>query len=141
MNIKKLKETGKDKQLIVIAGIGAHAQQTILPDLDQPLRCRMQADHQRLLQILQLMRDRNARHQRNVGGANPAVGKIDRGWCLRRAGDSDQDDVGLFQAFDMLAVIMDHRVVQRVDALEIFGVQRVLRADPAGRRSTEIGLK
>jgi hypothetical protein len=41
----------------------------------------------------------------------------------------------------MLTVVMDHRVVQRVDALEIFRVQRVLRTDPASRCRAKIGLK
>ena len=36
---------------------------------------------------------------------------------------------------------MHHRIVQRVDALEIFSIQGVLRSDPPGGGRTEIGLK
>ena len=32
----------------------------------------------------------------------------------------------------MLAVIMQHGVVERIDALEILGIERVLGADPVG---------
>ena len=87
------------------------------------------------------MRKRNARHQRHIGGADAAVGKIDRGRRLRGTGYPDQHHVRLLQPFDMLAVIMHHRIVQRVDALEIFRVQDVLRADPPGSRGSEIGLE
>ncbi len=48
---------------------------------------------------------------------------------------------GLLQAFDMLPVIMHHRVIQGIDALEVFSIQGVLRADTTGGRSAEIGLK
>ena len=40
-----------------------------------------------------------------------------------------------------LPVVMLHGEVQRVDAAEIFGVEHVLRADPAPRRRAEIGLE
>jgi len=46
--------------------------------------------------------------------------------CARHA---NQNHVGLFQSFDMLAVIVHHRIVQRVDTLEVFGNQGVLRTD------------
>src|SRR5689334_13873925 len=39
--------------ILFVARTGADAEQTILPDLDQPLRRRMQADHQRLGQMLE----------------------------------------------------------------------------------------
>ena len=109
----------------------AHAQQPVLPDLNETLGRGVKTDHQRLLQRLQLMRNRNARHQRNVRGADAAVGKIDRGRRFRGARHADQNHLGLFQSFDMLAVIMHHRVIQRVDPLEIFRIQHVLRADAA----------
>ena len=41
----------------------------------------------------------------------------------------------------MLAVIMDHRIVQRIDAFEILGIQHVLRADAPGSRGAEIGFE
>ena len=41
----------------------------------------------------------------------------------------------------MLPIIVQHGVVERVDALEIFGVERVLRADPLAGLRAEIGLQ
>ena len=101
----------------------------------------MQADDQRLFQMFELMRQRNARHQRHIGGANAAVGQIDRGRRLRGTGHADQHHVGIFEAFDVLPVIMDHRVVQRVDTLEVFSIEDVLRAYPPGRGGAEISLE
>src|SRR5262245_16465019 len=75
--------------ILIIGGIGAHAQQPVLPDLDQPLRRRMKADDQRLFQCLQLVRQWNARDQRHIRGPDAAVGEIDRGRCLRCAGHTD----------------------------------------------------
>jgi len=46
---------------------------------------------------------------------------------------------GVFEPFDVLAVIMDHRVIQRVDTLDIFRIQGVLRADPSRGGGAEIG--
>jgi hypothetical protein len=112
-----------------------------LPDLDQPFRGCVETDDQRLFQVFQLVRQRNARHQRHVRGADAAVGEIDRGRRLRGAGHTDQHHVGILEAFDMLAVIMDHRIVQRIDAFEILGIQHVLRADAPGSRSAEIGFE
>ena len=127
--------------IVVIAGAGAHAQKPILPDLDQPLRGCVQADHQRLLQRLELMRNRDARHQRHVRGANASVGEIDRGGRLGRTRYADQNHLGFFQPFNMLTIVMHHRVIQGVDALEIFRIQYVLGADAAGGGGTQIGLE
>jgi hypothetical protein len=59
--------------------------------------------------------------------------EIDRGRRFGGAGNPNQHHIGLFQPFNVLAVIMHHRVVQGVDALEIFRIQHMLRADPPGR--------
>ena len=67
-----------------------------------------------------------------------AVGEIDRGRRFRGADTPTRTDIGIFEAFDMLAVVMDHRVVQRVDALEIFRIEDVLGADAACRGRSEI---
>ena len=55
---------------------GADAQQAVLPNLNQALRRGMQTYHERLFDRLQLMRNRDARHQRNVRSAYAAVGEI-----------------------------------------------------------------
>ncbi len=41
----------------------------------------------------------------------------------------------------MLPVIVQHRVIERVDALEIFGIERVLGADAMAGLGAEIGLQ
>jgi len=49
---------------------------------------------------------------------------------------TDEDDVSLFKAVDVLAVVMHHRIVQRIDTLEIFGIQDVLGTNaPRGCRA------
>ena len=45
------------------------------------------------------------------------------------------------RSFEMLAVVMQHGVVERIDALEIVGVERVLRADAVRGLGAEIGLQ
>ena len=41
----------------------------------------------------------------------------------------------------MLAVVMQHGVVERIDALEIFGIEHVLGADAMRGLGAEIGLE
>ena len=84
---------------------------------------------------------RHAEHDRDVGGLDAAIGEIDAGRRLRRPGNADQHDVGLVDLLRQLAVVMLHGEVQRVDAAEIFGVEHMLRADPAAGRRAEIGLE
>ena len=50
-------------------------------------------------------------------------------------------DGPLDRAIAMLTIVMDHRVIQGIDALEIFRIQNVLRADAPGSRCAEIGLE
>ena len=52
-----------------------------------------------------------------------------------------QHDIGVFEILGHLAVIVHHRVIQGVDALEIFGVQHVLRAGARGRALSKIGFE
>ncbi len=41
----------------------------------------------------------------------------------------------------MLAVVVQHRVVERIDALEILGIERVLRADAVRGLGSQIRLQ
>jgi len=41
----------------------------------------------------------------------------------------------------MLAVVMQHGVIERIDATKIFGIERVLRADFMRRLSAQIRLE
>ena len=90
---------------------------------------------------LEHRRQRHAGHQRNVGGLDAAVGEIDRRRRLRGAADAEQHHVGLLEVVRQLPVIVQQREVHRVDALEIFRVEHVLRAGPRRRRGAEIGLQ
>ena len=88
-----------------------------------------------------MRRQRHAGHQRNIGGLDAAISQIDRGRRFRRARHAEKNDVSLFEIFSLLTVIMHHRVVERIDAAEIFGIERVLRADFVGRFRAEISLE
>ena len=101
----------------------------------------VEPDHQRRGQALELRRHRHVGNQRDVRGLHAAIGEIDRGRRLRGARNARQYDVGVLQIVGVLTVVMQHGVVQRVDALEVFGVERVLRADALGRFGAEIGLE
>ena len=82
-----------------------------------------------------------AGHQRDVGGLVAAIGEIDAGRRLRRPADADEDDVGLVEILRMLAVIMHHGEVERVDSPEIVGIEDVLAANTGPRLGIEIGGK
>jgi hypothetical protein len=71
----------------------------------------------------------HTRNQRDIGRFDTTVGEIDRGWRLGRARNSDEDHVSIFEVVDMLPVVVQHGVVERIDAAEVFSVKRMLRAD------------
>ena len=121
--------------------VGLHGEHAMLADLHDAVGARDQPDDQRLSRRQQLGGQRRALHQRKVRGLDPAIGEIDRGRRLRRAAHADQHHIRLVDRLDMLAVVMRERKVQRLDAAEIFGVEDVLRADPAFRARAEIGLE
>ena len=116
-------------------------EQPVLADLHDALGAGIKPDHQRPRQLFHLRRQRHARHQRHIAGLDAAIGEIDRGRRLRGARHADQHHIGLLQAFDVLAVVMQHGVVERVDALEIFGIEHVLGADAMDGLGAEIGLE
>ena len=127
--------------VLVVGVVRLQAEQAVLADLHDALRAGIKPDHQRPRQLLDLRRQRHARHQRHVAGLDAAIGKIDRGRRLRGARDADQNHVRLCETFGVLAVVVEHRVVERVDAVEIFGVEHVLGAGAMDRFGTEIGLE
>ncbi len=86
-------------------------------------------------------RQRHARHQRQVGGLEAAIGEVDRGRRLRRPADAEQDHVGLLQIVRQVAVVVGQREVHRVDALEVLGVQHVLGAGPRRGLGAQIGAQ
>ena len=107
--------------------------------LDQPVGIVGQADDQRPRQLEQFLRQRHARHDRHVRRLDAAIGEIDAGRRLRGARDADQDDIGIVQAPERLAVIVIEGEGHRVDALEILAVEQMLLAGQTARLAAEIG--
>src|ERR1700716_1132154 len=127
--------------ILVVVAMRLEAEQAVLADLHDALRARRETDHQRELHPFELGRNRHAWHQRNVGGFHAAIGQIDRRRRLRGARHADQHDVRAVEIVRQLAVVMQHRVIERVDALEVFRIEHVLGAHPVGRLGAEIGLE
>ena len=120
--------------------VGFEAEQAILPDLHDAFRAGVKPDHERPFELLDAPRHWDVTHQRHISGLHPAIREIDRGRGLGGSRDSHEHDVGFLEPFEMLSVVMEHRVVERIDALEIFGIERVLGADAVRRFGAEIGL-
>lgn len=97
-----------------------------------------QANDKGSLEIAKLLRDCDLRNDGNIGGADAALSEIDAGRCFRGATYAEQHDICLTQTVKVLAVVMGHRVIESVDALKIFGVQRVLAPDLRGAFGIEI---
>ena len=83
---------------------------------------------QRMTQMRQSARQGNVGHERHICGLVATVRQIDAGWRFGCAADADQNDIRVLQVLRQLAVVAHHAEVERVDALEIVGVEQVLRA-------------
>jgi hypothetical protein len=127
--------------ILVLVVMHLEPEQPVLPDLHDALRTGIKPDHQWPRQLLDRRREGDPGHQRHIAGLHAPVCEIDRCRCLRGARDPDQHHVGVFQVFDMLSVVMQHGVVQRIDTLEIFRIERVLGTHPMAGLSAEIGLQ
>ncbi len=125
--------------ILIVVVMRVQPEQAILPDLHDALGTGIEADDQGLGQVLDMSRHRDAGHQRHIAGLHAAIGKIDRGGCLRGARHPYQHHIGFLEAFEMLAVVMQHRVVERVDSLEVLGIERVLRADAMRGLGPQVG--
>ena len=68
--------------------VGLEAEEPVLADLHDALRAGDQPDDERLARRLERRRQRHARHQREVGGLQAAIGEVDRGRRLRGAADA-----------------------------------------------------
>ena len=69
----------------IVAGvILVERDKALAPDLDEALGGNLQTDNERTLvaHLLEEVRQRGARHQWDVAGADLAVGEIDAGRCL-----------------------------------------------------------
>ena len=60
---------------------------------------------------------------------------------LRAAAHADEDHIGGIEILRKLPIIMQHGVVQRVDALEIFGVEDMQRTGARRRFGAEISAE
>src|SRR5262249_9948343 len=54
---------------------------------------------------------------------------------------SNENNVGLFQTLNMLAVVVQHREIQRIDALKVYRVEHVLGAGSMYRFGPEVRLE
>src|SRR5215510_6494210 len=86
-------------------------------------------------------RDHDSRHDRYVAGLYATVRQVNRGGRLGGTRHSDEHYISFFQVLQMLAIIMQHRVVERVDPLEVISVQGVLRPDTVRGFGSKIGLQ
>ena len=96
------------------------------PDLGDALGAGNQPDDQRTLQREKLGRCGNFRDDGNVGRPDAALCQINRCRRLRCAAYPQDDDLGFFDVVDALTVVMRHGEIERVDPLEVVGVQRML---------------
>ena len=117
------------------------AEQPVLPNLHNAFRRGEKTHDQRVLKLFDSGRQRDAGHKRNIRRLHAAVGEVDRGRRFRGPRHANQQDIGLFEIDGLLAVVVHHRVVERIDAAEIFGIEGVLSADFMGRLGAEIRLK
>ena len=125
----------------MVVAVRPQAEQAILTDLDDPLRAGYQPDHQGLAQGFKARGQRQIGKQRHVGGLHPAVGEIDRRRRLGSARHPDEHNFGVLKILAVLPVIVQHAEIERVDALKILGIQRVLGADPRRGLRAQIGLE
>src|SRR5262249_37088895 len=114
--------------VLVAVLMGSSSKQPILADLNDTFGTGIETDDQRLLELLDMTGNCNSRNQRYISRFHTPVGKIDRGWRLRCSRHADEHHVCFLQSFEMLAIIMQHRVVKRINALEVLGIENVLRA-------------
>ena len=112
--------------VLVVIVMGSKPEQAILPDLS--IRSGLaQPNHERPRQLLHVPGELDTRYDRYVAGLYPTVCEIDRGGCLRRPRHPHEDDVRFLQVLEVLPVVMQHRIIERIDALEVIRVERVLR--------------
>ena len=120
--------------------MGPEPEQPVLSYLNDPLRAGIETDHQRPGQFLH-----GGATSSTPGTSVERCSSPHRDWRdrsrsdLRRPRHPDQNDIGFLQTLEMLAIIMQHRVVECVDTLEVFGIERVLRANAVRSFGTEIG--
>ena len=90
----------------------------------------------------QLRRQRHARHQRHIGGADAADGEIDTGRRLGGAAGAGQDDFGLVDRVQRLAVVMWMVKFSASIRCEIALVHFMLARRPVGfRRAQELAQR
>src|SRR2546423_136749 len=117
------------------------AEQPVLPDLNDTLRAGIETDNQWPFQLLHIRRHCDAWHQRDIACLYAAIGQIDRGRSLGSTRYPYQNDVSFLQTVDVLTVIVQHGVIERIYALEIFCIEHVLCADAMGGFGPEIGMQ
>ena len=124
-----------------VCRIGVERKKPVLPDLYNSVSRSDKADNQRAAEMVDCSRQWHVRHDRDVGGLIAAIGEIDAGRGLRGAAHPQENDIGMLQIFRRLTVVADHAEVERIDPLEIVGVEHVLRAGSRRRVLPEVGFE
>ena len=116
------------------------AEQAVAPDLRDAFGAGDETDDKWTFDLLEIPGGGyRSGDDRNIGCLDAAIGKIDAGRRFRRAADAGQNNIGRSEIVgQMLAIIMAHGEVQRLDAPEIFGIEDMLAADLGTRLGIEI---
>src|SRR5262245_20401104 len=127
--------------ILIIVTVGLQSEQTVLPNLHDALRARIEANNKRSSKFLDSRSQSYAGHQRHISGFYAAVGQVYRGRGFGCPRDPYEYNVGVFEPFRVLTVIVQHCEVQSVDSMEIFRIEHVLGASPMDCFRPEVRLK
>src|SRR5215211_6280565 len=117
----------------VLAVAAAEPPRALLTDLGEALRADREADHFRLVDLEQRRRRVDSLHDRDVRRLVAQVAQVHRQRRLRRAGDADEDDVGVVQPGADAVVVLDGELDRRHPP-EVLRVERRPRARRHARR-------
>ena len=97
-----------------------------------------QAEDLARVEVEELARRVDARHQRHVARLVAALGQVHRERRLRGARDARQHDVGAVQRVQVRAVVVAHRELDRLDALEVLVREAVQQARLHARLGVQV---
>ena len=89
------------------------------PDFLKDLGIYYQTDDLLLIDFEKLFGQGDARNDRDIGDLVALLGQKDRGRGLGRPRKSDDDDVRAIEVLGVPAVVVSHRILDRVDAFEV----------------------
>src|SRR5690349_96718 len=108
------------------------AEKPVPADLRDAFSGSNQSHHQGLLRGKKLWWQGSPRYDRYICGPDTALCEIDGCRCLRSSAYPDDHHLGLFKILGVLAIVMGHGEIQRIDPLEIIRVQSMLTGNLRG---------